>query len=65
MKDEIINKLDEHVKQILSKPVITNEEYALLREKLTELPAKNNQNWDMMKIPLLMMLFSGFGGAKE
>lgn len=62
MKDEIKMKLDEHVKEILSKPHISNEEYALLREKLSEMP---NNSWDPMWLPLLMMTLSGFGGGKK
>lgn len=65
MKDKIKNKLDEHVIEILAKPTITNEDYAILREKMAELAAKENSGWDMMWIPLFMMLFSGLGGAKE
>ncbi len=65
MKDKIKNKLDEHVIEILAKPTITNEDYTILREKMAELAAKENSGWDMMWISLLMMLFSGLGGAKE
>ncbi len=62
MKDEIKMKLDEHVKEILSKPHISNEEYALLREKLSEMPS---DSWDPMWLLLLMMMLSGFGGGKK
>lgn len=53
MKDEIKMKLDEHVKEILEKPHISNEDYALLREKLSEMPS---DSWDPMWLPLLMMV---------
>lgn len=64
MKDEIKSKLDEHVKQLLAKPYITNEDYALLRERLSELPDKNNSGWEMMWVPLMLMLCASFGGTK-
>ncbi len=62
MKDEIKMKLDEHVKEILSKPHISNEDYALLREKLSEMPS---DSWDPMWLSLLIMMLSGFGGGKK
>lgn len=62
MKDQIKTKLDEHIKEILEKPHISNEEYALLREKLSEMPS---DSWDPMWLLLLMMMLSGFGGGKK
>ena len=62
MKDEIKNKLDAHIMDILEKPHISNEEYAILKQTLSELPS---DNWDPMWLPLLMMMFSGFGGGKK
>lgn len=62
MKDQIKMKLDEHVKEILEKPHISNEDYALLREKLSEMP---NDSWDPMWLLLLIMMLSGFGGGKK
>jgi hypothetical protein len=62
MKDQIKMKLDERVKEILEKPHISNEDYALLREKLSEMP---NDSWDPMWLLLLIMMLSGFGGGKK
>lgn len=63
MKTEIKNKMDEHIQNILAKPSISNEDYAILRQKLSEMPS---DNWPAMWLPMLMMLFtSGFGGVKE
>lgn len=62
MKDQIKMKLDEHVKEILEKPHISNEDYALLRVKLSEMP---NDSWDPMWLLLLIMMLSGFGGGKK
>lgn len=62
MKDQIKMKLDEHVKEILEKPHISNEDYALLREKLSEMPS---DSWDPMWLLLLIMMLSGFGGGKK
>ena len=63
MKSEIKNKMDEHIQNILAKPSISNEDYALLQQKLSEMP---NDNWNSVWLPVLMMLFSnGFGGVKE
>lgn len=62
MKDEIKKKLDEHIKEILAKPHISNEDYDILRQKLSEMPSNS---WDPMWLPLLMMVFSGFGGGKK
>lgn len=63
MKDEIKNKLDAHIMDILEKPHISNEEYALLKQALSEMPSDNN--WDPMWLFWLMMIFSGFGGGKK
>lgn len=64
MRDEIKEKLDNHIKEILSKPYISNEDYALLRQKLSELPASSSGiDW---ALPLLMLMLSfGFGGEKN
>lgn len=67
MKSEIEAKMEEHIRQILEKPSISNEDYELLRRKLTELPAdicdgSGALNW---AVPILAMLFSGLGGAKK
>jgi len=63
VRTEIKNKMDEHIQNILAKPSINNEDYAILRQKMSEMPS---DNWNPVWIPILMMLFSsGFGGAKE
>lgn len=62
MKDEIKNKLDAHIMDILEKPHISNEEYAILKQALSEMPS---DNWDPTWLPLLMMMLSGFGGGKK
>lgn len=62
MKEEIMKKLDAHIMDILEKPHISNEDYSILKQALSELP---NDNWDPMWLPLLMMIFSGFGGGKK
>ena len=63
-KNDIKAKLDEHVKHILEKPSISNEDYALLREKLSEIPTQNGFAMDMMWAMLIMMI-SGFGGGRK
>lgn len=63
MKDEIKNKLDSHIMDILEKPHISNEEYAILKQALSEMPG--DSNWNPVMLPLLMMAFSGFGGGKK
>lgn len=62
MKEEIRKKLDAHIMDILEKPHISNEDYSILKQALSELP---NDSWDPMWLPLLMMIFSGFGGGKK
>lgn len=66
MKDDIKNKMDDHIKRLLNKSELSNEDYALLEHKLSEFPAKGNA-WssDLWFFPLLMLIFSGWGGAKE
>ena len=49
-------------KEILEKPHISNKDYALLREKLSEMPS---DSWDPMWLSLLIMMLSGFGGGKK
>lgn len=65
MREDMKSKLDEHIKEILSKPTITNEDYGLLKQAMAELPVEKNGWSNTMWIPLLLMLASGFGGAKE
>lgn len=62
MNEEIRKKLDAHIMDILEKPHISNEDYSILKQALSELP---NDSWDPMWLPLLMMIFSGFGGGKK
>ena len=54
VKSEIKNKMDEHIQNILAKPSISNEDYALLRQELSEMPS---DNWNPVWLPVLMMLF--------
>lgn len=67
MKDDIKNKLDNHIKELLAKPSLTNEDYVLLKQKLSELPADNgNSTWSSsMWVILMLMLFNGFGGENH
>lgn len=66
MKDDIKNKIDDHIKRLLNKSELSNEDYALLEHRLSEIPVKDNVgSSDFWFFPLLMLLFSGFGGAKE
>lgn len=64
MRDEIKNKLDEHIRQILDKPSISGEDYEMLKQRLAELPAETS-NSNFWMYPLLMMLFAGFGGDRH
>lgn len=64
--DEAIKaKLEEHIKQILDKPSISNEDYELLKKKLAELPV-NNSGWeDPFWAVILLAIMFGFGGGKK
>jgi len=64
MRDNIKRKMDEHIKQILGKPALSNEDYALMREKLSQLPAENGSGngWYW---PALLMMLAMFGGQKN
>lgn len=55
-------KLDEHIRQILSKPAISKEDYAILREKLAEVDKGGLANAGAL-LPLMLMPFM-FGGGK-
>ena len=63
-KKAVLYKLDEHIKHIPEKPSISNEDYALLREKLSEIPTQNGFSTDVMWIMLTIMLL-GFGGGRK
>lgn len=66
MKDDIKNKMDDHIKRLLSKSELSNEDYALLEHKLSEIPTKDNAGCsDLWMLPILMLMLSSFGGAKE
>lgn len=43
MKAEILRKLDEHLKSLIGKPELTNEEYMLLRSELDRIEMKEAQ----------------------
>lgn len=37
MKEKIVAKVDEHIKRLLEKPELTNEEYMILKGRLDEI----------------------------
>ena len=63
-KKEVLDKLDEHVKHILEKPSISNEDYAVLREKLSEMPTQSGFG-DTLWPFLIAMMFASFGGKRN
>lgn len=60
MKDEILNKMDEHIKHLLDKPSITNEDYALLDAHAEKLPSP--KNWFDPFLMLIMFMIFSIGG---
>lgn len=64
MKDEILNKMDEHIKHLLDKPSITNEDYALLDAHSAKLPSPGN-GLDPFLILMMLMVFSTGGHNHE
>ncbi len=65
MKEKIEIKLEEHIMELLQKPTISNEDYALLKQKLAEFPAEKSNGFDLMLLLLLMMISSGWGGSAK
>lgn len=65
MTEEIKRKMDDHIKEILGKPSITNEDYALLKEKMFEIRSNSKSQTNWMWPYLLAMTFFGFGGAQD
>lgn len=70
MKEKILAKVDEHINRLLEKPELTNEEYAILKERLKEIKWAEEEtarmiNWEEKFKPLMEMVFnpSGFGGG--
>lgn len=64
MKDEIKNKMDEHIKHLLDKPSITNEDYALLEAHAAKLPSHRN-GLDPFLMLMMLMIFSIGGHNHE
>lgn len=66
MRKEINEKMADHIKQILDKPFITNEDYAILEHELEKEPA-NNARFDSFWTLILFFFIFGFdfGGKKD
>lgn len=60
MKEAIKSKMDEHIMHILDKPAITNEDYALLGERLREIMMETRPSDPFL--PLIMLALLGKGG---
>ncbi len=66
MKDEIKNKMDEHIKHILAKPSISNEDYFLLKGKLSELPRETGfETGNLWLIVFILMTLLQGGQSHE
>lgn len=65
MKKEIKEKMDEHIKQILDKPSITAEDYALLEHEFQKIRSSDTWSDSYWIVPLFMLMFSGFGGKND
>ena len=70
MKERILAKVDEHINRLLEKPELTNEEYAILKERLKEIKwaeeeAARRIEWEDKLKPVMEMVFNphGFGGG--
>lgn len=70
MKEKILAKVDEHINRLLEKPELTNEEYAILKERLKEIKWAEEETarrieWEDKFKPVMEMVFkpSGFGGG--
>lgn len=70
MKEKILAKVDEHINRLLEKTELTNEEYAILKERLKEIKwaeeeAARRIEWENKFKPLMETVFNprGFGGG--
>lgn len=62
MKEKIVQKLDEHISRLLEKPELTNEEYAIIRDRLREIKyaeeeAARRLEWEDKFKPMLETIF--------
>lgn len=65
MKDAINRKLEEHIRQLLGKPAISNEDYALLESYLAKMQEKGTGGDTSWIVPLLLTLGVFGGGHRE
>lgn len=69
MKEKLVAKVDEHINRLLAKPELTNEEYAILKERLREIKfaeeeAARKLELDKKMSELLGLVFStSMGGV--
>ena len=68
MKEKLVAKTDEHISRLLEKPELTNEEYAILKERLREIrfaeeEAARRIEWDTKIKDLTTMLIAPPAGG--
>ena len=62
-REGVNKKMDEHIREILEKPHITNEDYEILRGHAFEHPEKTSK--PDLWLPLFTMLMMMGGGTHE
>lgn len=63
MKERLEAKLDEHIEKLLNKPELTNEEYAILKDRLSairyaEAEEIRKKEWEEKYKPMIEMAFN-------